>query len=195
MFLRWHFPSHKVVVYELGQKVRDTWIYDLNVESDPFGLKHSRTIIQRNFEKIYSLARICDVPDLYLKCLNLVSKDLKAIEKTEFGKFLQDHDPWFELEILRFLNEVEWRQKQKHMEKEWCHPFSYRIYVVDDDISYWEENEVSPSLIIGGMRDVAKTDLLLGIEANRGDYSKKLQQLLALYNLLFAKAFGLPPPD
>ncbi|KAJ4954849.1 hypothetical protein NE237_011632 [Protea cynaroides] len=31
-----------------------------------------------------------------------------------------------------------------------------RIHISDDDISYWKENEVSPSLIIDGMRDVVR---------------------------------------
>ncbi|XP_043703215.1 BTB/POZ and TAZ domain-containing protein 1-like [Telopea speciosissima] len=71
-----------------------------------------------NVVDMLQLARLCDAPDLYLKCMKMVSKDLKAIEKTEAWKFLQDHDPWLELEILQFLDEAELRQKQRIKEKE-----------------------------------------------------------------------------
>lgn len=33
----------------------------------------------------------------------------------------------------------------------WC-----RIYVSDDDISFWEENNVSPAVIIDSIRDVLR---------------------------------------
>ncbi|KAJ4974923.1 hypothetical protein NE237_008097 [Protea cynaroides] len=71
-----------------------------------------------NVVDVLQLARLCDAPDLYLKCIKLVSQDLKVIEKTEGWKFLQDHDPWLELEILQFLDEAESRQKRRQREKE-----------------------------------------------------------------------------
>lgn len=56
---------------------------------------------------VLQLARLCDAPDIYLKCVKLVSKHFKAVEVTEGWKFLQDHDPWLELEILQFMDEAE----------------------------------------------------------------------------------------
>ncbi|KAK9121589.1 hypothetical protein Syun_019206 [Stephania yunnanensis] len=55
---------------------------------------------------VFQLARLCDAPDLYLKCMNLVLREEKA-------KFLQDNDPYFELEILRFLEEIESAKLQR----------------------------------------------------------------------------------
>ncbi|KAI3777643.1 hypothetical protein L1987_47444 [Smallanthus sonchifolius] len=58
------------------------------------------------------LARLCDAPDLYLKCMKLVSNSFKAVEETEGWKFLQNHDPFLELEILQFIDETESRRKK-----------------------------------------------------------------------------------
>lgn len=33
---------------------------------------------------------------------------------------------------------------------------NYRIYVSDDDISFWEENKVTPAVTIDSMRDVLR---------------------------------------
>lgn len=60
-----------------------------------------------NVVDVLQLARLCDAPDLYLKCMKLVSNHFKAMESTEGWKFLQDHDPWLELEILQFIDEAE----------------------------------------------------------------------------------------
>ena len=33
---------------------------------------------------------------------------------------------------------------------------NHRIYISDDEMSFWEENEVSPELSIDSMRDVVR---------------------------------------
>ena len=60
-----------------------------------------------NVVDVLQLARLCDAPDLYLKCMKLVSSNFKTVEKTEGWKFMQDHDPFLELEILQFIDEAE----------------------------------------------------------------------------------------
>ncbi|KAF8390547.1 hypothetical protein HHK36_025074 [Tetracentron sinense] len=65
-----------------------------------------------NVVDVLQLARLCDAPDLYIKCMKLLSKEFKAVEKTEAWKFLQNHDLRLELEILQFLDEAERRQKR-----------------------------------------------------------------------------------
>ncbi|KAK9090260.1 hypothetical protein Sjap_023437 [Stephania japonica] len=65
-----------------------------------------------NVVDFVQLARLCDAPDLYLKCMNLVLREEKAVQGTEGWKFLQDNDPYLELEILQFLEETESRQKR-----------------------------------------------------------------------------------
>lgn len=69
------------------------------------GLGERLTI--ENVVDVLQLARLCDAPDLYLKCMKLVSSRFKAVENTEGWKFLQEHDPWLELEILQFMDEDE----------------------------------------------------------------------------------------
>lgn len=73
--------------------------------------KCTKALIQRltveNVVDVLQLARLCDAPDLYLKCMKLVSCKFKVVEETEGWKFLQDHDPFFELEILQFIDETE----------------------------------------------------------------------------------------
>lgn len=77
----------------------------------------SRGVSQRltveNAVDVLQLARLCDVPDLYLKCLKQVTARFKAVEQTEGWKFMQEHDPWLELHILRFMDEAESKKKEK----------------------------------------------------------------------------------
>ncbi|XP_010250936.1 PREDICTED: BTB/POZ and TAZ domain-containing protein 1-like isoform X2 [Nelumbo nucifera] len=82
----------------------------------------TRTLCARltvdNVVDVLQLARLCDAPDLHLKCMKFLSNEFKAVEQTEGWKFLQDHDPWLELEILQFLDEVDSRQKRRSRKRE-----------------------------------------------------------------------------
>ncbi|CAK9144598.1 unnamed protein product [Ilex paraguariensis] len=71
-----------------------------------------------NVVDVLQLARLCNAPDLYLKCMKMVSSNFKAIEQTEGWKFLQNHDPWLELEILQFIDEAETRKKRTRRHRE-----------------------------------------------------------------------------
>ncbi|KAA0055289.1 BTB/POZ and TAZ domain-containing protein 1 [Cucumis melo var. makuwa] len=68
---------------------------------------------------VLQLARLCNAPDLYLKCMKFVADHFKFVEKTEGWKFIQDHDPWLELDILQFIDETESRkQRNRRIRKE-----------------------------------------------------------------------------
>lgn len=67
----------------------------------------SRRLNTENVLDVLQLARLCDAPDLYLKCMKMLSCNFKAVEQTEGWKFLQIHDPRLELEILQFIDEAE----------------------------------------------------------------------------------------
>ncbi|XAR67958.1 hypothetical protein NMG60_11002917 [Bertholletia excelsa] len=73
-----------------------------------------------NVVDVLQLARLCDAPDLRLKCMKLISGNFKSVEKTEGWKFLENHDPWLELQILQFIDEIESRKKRtrKHREEQ-----------------------------------------------------------------------------
>ncbi|KAM7483401.1 hypothetical protein LguiB_007984 [Lonicera macranthoides] len=73
-----------------------------------------------NVVDVLQLARLCDAPYLYLRCMKLACTSFKAVENTEGWKFVQNHDPWLELEILRFIDEAESRKKRtrKHREEQ-----------------------------------------------------------------------------
>ncbi|CAI9767356.1 unnamed protein product [Fraxinus pennsylvanica] len=71
-----------------------------------------------NVLDVLQLARLCDAPDLYLKCMKMSSCNFKAVELTEGWKFLQNHDPWLELEILQFIDEAETRKKRTRRNRE-----------------------------------------------------------------------------
>ncbi|CAN0890386.1 BTB/POZ and TAZ domain-containing protein 2 [Linum grandiflorum] len=77
-----------------------------------------KSLSVENVVDVLQLSRLCDAPDLYVKCLKLVSKNFKAVENTEGWKFIQDHDPWLELEILQFIDESEKRKKRSRRQKE-----------------------------------------------------------------------------
>lgn len=84
----------------------------------------TKALIERltieNVTDVLQLAKLCDAPDLYLKCMKLVSKSFKAVEQTEGWKFLQNNDPFLELEILQFIDEAETRKKScmKHRKEQ-----------------------------------------------------------------------------
>ncbi|XP_077229574.1 BTB/POZ and TAZ domain-containing protein 1-like isoform X1 [Tasmannia lanceolata] len=65
-----------------------------------------------NVVDVLQLARLCDAPYLYVKCMKVISNDFKAVQNTEAWRFLQNHDPWLELELLQYLDEAESRQKR-----------------------------------------------------------------------------------
>ncbi|KAL2459564.1 BTB/POZ and TAZ domain-containing protein 1 [Forsythia ovata] len=72
----------------------------------------SGRLTMENVLDVLQLARLCDAPDLYLKCMKFLFCNFKAVEQTEGWKFLQNHDPWLELEILQFIDEAEKRKKR-----------------------------------------------------------------------------------
>lgn len=67
----------------------------------------AKQLTVENVVDMLHLARLCDAPSLNVKCMNMISNNFKDVEKTEAWKFLQDHDPWLELDLLQFLNEAE----------------------------------------------------------------------------------------
>lgn len=67
----------------------------------------AQRVTVENVVDLLQLARLCDAPDLYLRCMRLLTDHFKAVEKTEGWKFLNKHDPWLELDILRFIDEHE----------------------------------------------------------------------------------------
>ncbi|KAK1436722.1 hypothetical protein QVD17_02504 [Tagetes erecta] len=73
-----------------------------------------------NVVDVLQLARLCDAPNLYLKCMKLISTRFKSVEETEGWKFLQNNDPHLELEILKFIDDVESRRRttRKHMQEQ-----------------------------------------------------------------------------
>ncbi|KAL3575399.1 hypothetical protein D5086_023500 [Populus alba] len=64
------------------------------------------------------LARLCDSPDLYVKCMKMLSDNFKAVEKTEGWKFMQENDPFLELEILRFIDEADVEEREQENREE-----------------------------------------------------------------------------
>ncbi|KAI3950453.1 hypothetical protein MKW92_039543 [Papaver armeniacum] len=67
----------------------------------------STRLMVENVVDVLQLARLCDAPDLYLKCMRFLSKEFKAVKRTEGWKFLRANDAVLELEILQYLDEIE----------------------------------------------------------------------------------------
>lgn len=59
------------------------------------------------------LARLCDAQRLHLRCLKFVVKDFSAVQETEAWGFLQENDPWLELEILEFMDQIDLKRKRQ----------------------------------------------------------------------------------
>ncbi|CAL9075953.1 unnamed protein product [Musa textilis] len=64
------------------------------------------------------LARRCDASWLHLRCLRIIARDYAAVERTEAWHFLQDNDPWLELDILQSLQDAHLRQKRRRRKRE-----------------------------------------------------------------------------
>ncbi|KAK8547911.1 hypothetical protein V6N13_123334 [Hibiscus sabdariffa] len=71
-----------------------------------------------NAVDVLQLASLCDTPDLYLKCMKHIAAHFKSVEQTEAWCFMQDHDPWLELQILQFIDEAETRKKRMRRHRE-----------------------------------------------------------------------------
>ncbi|CAN8251813.1 unnamed protein product [Cochlearia groenlandica] len=71
------------------------------------------TVTAENVVDILQLARLCDAPDLCVKCMRFIHSKFKTVEKTEGWLFLQEHDPFLELDILQFIDETESRKKRR----------------------------------------------------------------------------------
>ncbi|KAK7347095.1 hypothetical protein VNO80_21622 [Phaseolus coccineus] len=72
----------------------------------------TQRLTTENVVDVLQLARLCDAPDLHLRCMKLLTYNFKAVEATEGWKFLVKHDPWLELDILSFIDEHETRKKK-----------------------------------------------------------------------------------
>uniref|UniRef100_M8AV91 BTB domain-containing protein n=1 Tax=Aegilops tauschii TaxID=37682 RepID=M8AV91_AEGTA len=58
------------------------------------------------------LADLCDAPQLHLRCMRLLAKEFRAVERTEAWRFLRDNDPWQELDVLRRLHDADMRRRK-----------------------------------------------------------------------------------
>ncbi|TVU36106.1 hypothetical protein EJB05_18022 [Eragrostis curvula] len=61
---------------------------------------------------VLQLAALCDAPRLHLRCTRLLAKEFKAVERTEAWRFLQENDPWQELDILQRLHDADLRRRR-----------------------------------------------------------------------------------
>ncbi|KAI6682773.1 hypothetical protein NL676_028686 [Syzygium grande] len=78
---------------------------------------HQRLTVD-NVVDVLQLSRLCDSPELYVRCMKLAYHHFKAVEQTEGWRFLQHHDPWLELDILQFIDESESRKKRAKRRRE-----------------------------------------------------------------------------
>lgn len=71
----------------------------------------SKGVVQRltteNVVDVLQLARLCDAPDVCLRSMRLIHSQFKTVEQTEGWKFIQEHDPFLELDILQFIDDAE----------------------------------------------------------------------------------------
>ncbi|KAI0492683.1 hypothetical protein KFK09_026959 [Dendrobium nobile] len=67
--------------------------------------------------EVMKLAQLCDAPQLRRRCLAVAAKDFASLQRTEGWRFVQNHDPRLELEILEFMAEREQRRKRWRRER------------------------------------------------------------------------------
>ncbi|WOL16113.1 BTB/POZ and TAZ domain-containing protein 1-like [Canna indica] len=59
------------------------------------------------------LARRCDAPWLHLRCMKLIAEDFAAVKRSEAWRFLQENDPFLELDILQAIQDTHSSQKRR----------------------------------------------------------------------------------
>ncbi|XP_078154620.1 BTB/POZ and TAZ domain-containing protein 1-like [Carex rostrata] len=62
---------------------------------------------------VLQVSRLCDAPRLHLRCLKFIMKDFAAVQDTDAWRFLQENDPWLELDILQFMDETDLKRKRQ----------------------------------------------------------------------------------
>ncbi|XP_042043109.1 BTB/POZ and TAZ domain-containing protein 1-like [Salvia splendens] len=91
----------------------------------------------------YGCASACNtVDDLHLKCMNMLSTNFKALQETEGWKFIQNHDPFLELQIWQSIDESESmkkrtrrRRKERSLYIELSEAMSCLEHICDMDLS------------------------------------------------------------
>ncbi|PKA66105.1 BTB/POZ and TAZ domain-containing protein 1 [Apostasia shenzhenica] len=66
---------------------------------------------------VMKVAKLCDSPELFQRCLAVAEKDFAVFQRTEGWRFVQSHDRQLELEVLRFLHDAEQRKRRWRREK------------------------------------------------------------------------------
>ncbi|KAG1331376.1 BTB/POZ and TAZ domain-containing protein 2 [Cocos nucifera] len=61
---------------------------------------------------VLKLAKLCDAPRLYQRCMRLVAKDFASVIQSEGWCFIRRHDPLLEKEILHFIEDADQRKKR-----------------------------------------------------------------------------------
>ncbi|KAF3337382.1 BTB/POZ and TAZ domain-containing protein 1-like protein [Carex littledalei] len=62
---------------------------------------------------VLQLSRLCDAQRLHLRCLKFIIKDFAAVQDTDAWRFMQENDPWLELDILQFMDETDLKRKRQ----------------------------------------------------------------------------------
>nr|CAD1837158.1 unnamed protein product [Ananas comosus var. bracteatus] len=56
------------------------------------------------------IAKLCDAPRLFHRCLRLAAKDFSAVQTSDGWRFVRRHDPALELEFLQLLQDAQQRK-------------------------------------------------------------------------------------
>ncbi|XP_072955672.1 BTB/POZ and TAZ domain-containing protein 2-like [Typha angustifolia] len=103
--------EHGVHLLALSHAHRVGWLKDASEAAVAARLTAERVV------DAIKLAKLCDAPRLYQKCMRLAVKDFAAVRESEGWRFLRRHDPALELEILQFMEEVDQRKKRWKRER------------------------------------------------------------------------------
>lgn len=124
----------------------------------------TKALIERltidNVIDMLQLARLCDAPNLHLKCAKLIFNNFKSVQKTEAWKFVLDNDPWLELQILQFMDEFQMRKKRRRR-----HVHEQRLYLQLSDAMECLEHICTEGCTSVGPSEMEPTE-------NRGPCSK-----------------------
>ncbi|XP_020576891.1 BTB/POZ and TAZ domain-containing protein 1-like [Phalaenopsis equestris] len=67
---------------------------------------------------VLKLARLCDADWLAIRCFKLIEKDFDTVQNSDAWHFVQDNDPWLELQVLQFLHDSDIREKEIRKNKD-----------------------------------------------------------------------------
>ncbi|XP_017695970.2 BTB/POZ and TAZ domain-containing protein 2-like [Phoenix dactylifera] len=120
-FIQFFYSSRSVLSSREGEEAMERYGIHLLVLSHAYQVKWLKRGCEEGVAArlraeevvdVLKLAKLCDAPRLYQRCMRLVAEDLASAVRSEGWRFIQRHDPLLEQEILQLVEDADQRKKR-----------------------------------------------------------------------------------